>query len=94
MAYARRPPRCRHCRRPILFATVHRIDGSVERNVRVNAAPSAHGRLEYLRGSLHAPVLRELDDDQRLLPPNGDRYSRHRDAPSPDRQTIAAGADR
>lgn len=95
MTRVSRTAKCRHCRRPILFATVIRLDGTMEHRVRVNARPVPGGRLQYVRGSVAHPVLRELDDPDRLLAhPDADRYTAHLDTVRPDRRTVAAGADR
>jgi hypothetical protein len=71
-----RPWPCKRCRQPILWATVHWLNGSV-RKVPVNADPVAHGDLEYVRGSVLRPVLRQLDRDQVARPREADRYVSH-----------------
>ena len=87
--------KCNSCRRPILFATVLRLDRSTETGVRVDAEPRPHGQLEYVRGTLKNPVLRELDDDERqLLSDGADRYMRHHDTAAPDPRALAAGTHR
>jgi len=87
--------RCSRCRRPILFATVLRLDGATEAGVRVDGEPRPHGQLGYVRGSLRSPVLRELDDDERqLLSDGADRYMRHHDTVAADPRALAAGVDR
>jgi hypothetical protein len=83
-----RPVRCRNCRTPIVWAAVVEPDGQLRRrsggelvHVPLNAKTSALGKFEYVRGTIARPVVRELDEDERLAPSDADRFHRHYDVP-------------
>lgn len=87
-----RPQPCQRCRAPIVWATVLEPDGRLRTypdgrivHVPLNAEPTPVGRFEYVRGPVGRPVVRELDEMERLLPVDADRFMRHYDTPSDER---------
>lgn len=79
---------CERCLRPIVFALVEESDGRIRARsddptrfsyVRLNAEPVAWGDYEYVRGSARRPVVRALDDPEKRVRGDSDRYTRHLD---------------
>lgn len=64
------------CSAPMLFAAVIKLDGTMT-TLPVDPDPTPTGNLVYVRGSSHRPVLRTLDEDERLAPATDDRYVAH-----------------
>lgn len=83
-----RPQPCQRCRMRIVWGVVLEPDGTLRRwpdgrlvHVPLNAEPVPTGRFEYVRGTAGRPVVRELDELERLIRTDADRYQRHYDLP-------------
>lgn len=96
--------RCRSaaCLRPILFAMVRKLDGKITK-LPVDPDPVPDGNLAYVSGESRRPVLRTLDEVERLQRSDEPRYQAHfrscpaaesfrRSSPAPEMRSALATA--
>ena len=84
-----RPQRCQRCREMIVWGRIIEPSGRLRTyrdghlvHVPLNAVPVPMGRFEYVRGTVGRPVVRELDELERIMPSEADRFMRHYDLPA------------